>query len=223
MKQLNISPRCLFVHQNIEEIIDTNQNMERQKWLQERLDEMTLAAAKYEQCSNVSHFSDVIKFDVKTLIYYIAHLWVGSPPMAPPNPCYSHNVQELKSRILKHAKEESREGILKISELKILIQDLWKALLNENFIFRFKNTQETMAMNKMETMYNSWTWKLRSHVPDLQNQLTNQIWNGEVEEIKRNSIGNQVADKYEAIKQEFERHFQGDRDRNIFGSVEMKI
>lgn len=189
--------------------------MERQKWLQERLDEMTLAAAKYEQCSNVFHFSDVIKFDVKTHIYYIAHLWEGSPPMAPPNPCYSHNVQELKSRILKHAKEESREGILKISELKILIQDLWKALLSENFIFRFKNTQETMAMNKMETMYNSWTWKLRSHVPDLQNHLTNQIWNGEVEEIKRSSIGNQVADKYEAIKQEFERHFQGDRDRNI--------
>lgn len=215
MKQLNISPRCLFVHQNIEEIIDTNHSMERQKWLQERLDEMTLAAAKHEQCSDVSHFSDIIKFDVKTHIHYFAHLWEGSAPMAPPNPCYSHNVQELKSRILEHAKEESRGSILKLSELKVRIRDLWKALVNENFIFRFKNTQEAMVMNKLETMYNSWTWELRSHVLDLQNQLTNQIQKGEVEEIKRNSIDNRVAEKYKTIKQEFERSFREDRDRDI--------
>ncbi|XP_032977456.1 interferon-induced very large GTPase 1-like [Rhinolophus ferrumequinum] len=215
MKLLNISPRCLFVHQNIEEIIDTNHSMERQKWLQERLDEMTLAAAKHEQCSDVSHFSDIIKFDVKTHIHYFAHLWEGSPPMAPPNPCYSRNVQELKSRILKHAKEESRGSILKLSELKVRIRDLWKALVNENFIFRFKNTQEAMAMNKLETMHNSRTWELRSHVLDLQNQLTNQIQKGEVEEIKRNSIDNRVAEKYKTIKQEFERSFREDRDRDI--------
>nr|XP_008542144.1 PREDICTED: interferon-induced very large GTPase 1-like [Equus przewalskii] len=215
MKQLNISPRCLFVHQNTEEIIDTNQSMERQRWLQERLDEMTLAAAEQEKCSDVCHFSDVIKFDVKTHIHYFAHLWEGSPPMAPPNPCYSHNVQELKSRILKHAKEESKGGILKISELKVWIQDLWKALVNENFIFRFRNTQEVKAMNKLETMYNSWTWELRSHMLDLQNQLTNKIQNGEVEEIKRSSIENRIAGRHEAIKQELERYFREDRDRDI--------
>ncbi|MXQ94229.1 hypothetical protein E5288_WYG007361 [Bos mutus] len=215
MKQLNISPRCLFVHHNIEEIIDTDQSTERQRWLQEILDEMTIAAAKHEQCSGVCHFSDVIKFDVKNHIYYFAHLWEGSPPMAPPNPCYSHNVQELKSRILKHAKEESRGSILKISELKVRVRDLWKALVNENFIFRFKNTREVMAMNKLETVYRSWTWELRSHVLDLQNQLTNQIQKGEVKEIKGSSIENQVVQKHEAIKQELERYFREDRDRNI--------
>ncbi|XP_044785385.2 interferon-induced very large GTPase 1-like [Bubalus bubalis] len=215
MKQLNISPRCLFVHQNIEEIIDTDQSMERQRWLQEILDEMTIAAAKHEQCSGVCHFSDVIKFDVKNHIYYFAHLWEGSPPMAPPNPCYSHNVQELKSRILKHAKEESRGSILKISEVKVRVRDLWKALVNENFIFRFKNTREVMAMNELETVYRSRTWELRSHVLDLQNQLTNQIQKGEVKEIKRSSVENQVVEKHEAIKQELERYFREDRDRNI--------
>lgn len=215
MKQLNISPKCLFVHQNIEEIIDTNESMERRKWLQERLDEITLAAAKHEQCSDVSRFSYVIKFDVKTHIHYFAHLWEGSPPMAPPNPCYSHSVQELKCKILKHVKEESSEYILKISELKVQIQDLWKALVNENFIFRFKNTQEVVAMNKLEIKYNSWTWKLRSHVLDLQNQLTNQIQHGEVEKIERSLIDNQVVKMHEAIKQELEKYFQEDRDRDI--------
>ncbi|XP_066109909.1 interferon-induced very large GTPase 1-like [Saccopteryx bilineata] len=215
IKQLNISPRCLFVHQNIDEIIDTDQSMERQRWLQERLDEMTLAAAKHEQCSDVSNFNDVIKFDVKTHIHYFTHLWEGFPPMAPPNPCYSHNVQDLKRRILKHAKEESRGSILKISEIKVRIRDLWKALVNENFIFWFKNTQEVLAMNKLEAMYKSWAWEMRSHVLDLQSQLNSQIQNGEVEEIKRSLIDNRVVGKHENIKQELEKYFREDRDRDI--------
>lgn len=223
MKQLSISPRCLFVHQNIEEIIDTNESMEKKKWLQERLDEMTLAAAKHEQCSDVSHFSDVIKFDVKTHIHYFTNLWEGSPPMAPPNPCYSHSVQDLKSKILKHAKEESSGYIFKISELKVRIQDLWKALVNENFIFRFKNTREVVAMNKLEIMYNSWAWKLRSHVLDLQNHLTNQIQHGEVEKIKRSLIDSQVVKTHEAIKQELEKYFQEDRDRDILAQWKGKF
>ncbi|XP_036283682.1 interferon-induced very large GTPase 1-like [Pipistrellus kuhlii] len=223
MKQLNISPRCLFVHQNIEEIIDTNQSMERRRWLGERLDEMTLAAAKYEQCSDVATFNDVIQFDPKTHIHYFAHLWEGSPPMAPPNPCYSHNVQKLKSRILKNAKEESRGNILKISELKIRIRDLWRALVNENFIFRFKNTREVLAMSKLETMYNRWTWELRSHVLDLNNQLSSQIRNGEAEEIKRSLIDNKIVDKHEAIKQELQRYFREDRDRNILAQWKVKF
>lgn len=66
--------------------------MERERWLQEILDEMTIAAATYEQCSEVRHFSDVIKFDVKAHTHYFSHLWEGSPPRAPPD------VQELKKQ-----------------------------------------------------------------------------------------------------------------------------
>ncbi|KAG8522825.1 Interferon-induced very large GTPase 1 [Galemys pyrenaicus] len=214
MKQLSISPKCLFVHQNIEEIIDTNQSMARRAWLQEKLDEMTLAAATHEQRSDVCRFSDVIHFDAKSHIHYFAHLWEGYPPMAPPNPCYSHCVQELKSGILKHAKE-SRKSILKFLELQVRIKTLWKALVNENYIFGFRNTQEVMAMNKLETMYISWTWQLRSHVLDLQNHLTNQIQSGDTEEIKRSALENRIVEKYEAIKQEFEKCFREDIDREI--------
>ncbi|VTJ84409.1 Hypothetical predicted protein [Marmota monax] len=223
MKQLTISPRCLFVHQNIEEVIDTNQNMARRRWLQEKLDGMALAASRYEQCSDVCQFNDIIKFDVKTHIHYFACLWEGYPPMAPPNPSYSQNVQELKSRILNLAKEESRGNILKLSELKVRIRDLWKTLMNENFIFRFRNTKEVMVMNKLETLYNSWTWELRSHVLELQKQLTNQIQNGEVEEIKRSSVEKQVVEKHETIKQKFEKYFREDTDRDILAQWKGKF
>ncbi|XP_040140773.2 interferon-induced very large GTPase 1-like [Ictidomys tridecemlineatus] len=223
MKQLTISPRCLFVHQNIEEVINTNQNMARRRWLQEKLDGMALAASRYEQCPDVCQFNDIIKFDVKTHIHYFACLWEGYPPMAPPNPSYSQNVQELKSRILNLAKEESRGNILKLSELKVRIRDLWKTLMNENFIFRFRNTKEVMVMNKLETLYNSWTWELRSHVLELQNQLTNQIQNGGVEEINRSPVEKQVVEKHEAIKQKLEKYFREDTDRDILAQWKAKF
>ncbi|KAK7797299.1 hypothetical protein U0070_010635 [Myodes glareolus] len=223
MKQLNISPSCLFVHQNTEETIDTNQSMARRQQLQEKLDGITLAAAQYEQCSDVHCFNDVIKFDIRTHIHYFAHLWEGYPPMAPPNTCYSQNVRELKSRILKFAKEECKGSILKISEFKVRIQDLWKALMNENFIFRFKNTQEVVAMDKLETTYNGWTWELQNYVLDLQNQLAKQIWNELVQEILRSSVESQIVEKHEAIKQELEKYFQEDQDRDILASWKGKF
>uniref|UniRef100_A0A8C5U7A8 VLIG-type G domain-containing protein n=1 Tax=Malurus cyaneus samueli TaxID=2593467 RepID=A0A8C5U7A8_9PASS len=111
MKKVNLSPSCLFVHQNVGEITAKEKNMEGQRRLQEKLDEMTVIAAQQEFC-DISSFSDVIGFDVNTHIHYFAHLWEGNPPMAPPNPTYSQNVQQLKSKILQAAKKESQHSIL---------------------------------------------------------------------------------------------------------------
>ncbi|XP_032976071.1 interferon-induced very large GTPase 1-like [Rhinolophus ferrumequinum] len=215
MKQVKISPSCLFVHQNVGEVTAKDQTMEGRRRLEQRLDEMAAIAAEQEQCSDVTRFSDVIKFDVNTHVYYFAHLWDGNPPMAPPNPRYSHNVQELKTRILMTAKQESRGSIMKISDVKSRVQDLWRALVNENFIFSFRNTREVMAMSKLETMYNSWTWELRSHVLGLQNQLMNQIQNGKVQTLRTSTIEAPVAEKYEAIKQELEKYFNEDPESEI--------
>uniref|UniRef100_G1Q291 VLIG-type G domain-containing protein n=1 Tax=Myotis lucifugus TaxID=59463 RepID=G1Q291_MYOLU len=124
MKQVKISPSCLFVHQNVGEVTAKDQTMEGRKRLEQRLDEMAATAAEQEQCSDVTRFGDIIKFDVNTDVFYFAHLWDGNPPMAPPNPRYSHNVQDLKRRILMAAKQESRGSIMKISDVKLRVQDL---------------------------------------------------------------------------------------------------
>ncbi|XP_054581493.1 interferon-induced very large GTPase 1-like [Eptesicus fuscus] len=215
MKQVKISPSCLFVHQNVGEVTAKDQTMEGRRRLEQRLDEMATTAAEQEQCSDVTRFGDIIKFDVNTHVYYFAHLWDGNPPMAPPNPRYSHNVQELKSRILRAAKQESRGSIMKISDVKLRVQDLWRALVNENFIFSFRNTREVMAMTKLETMYNYWTWELRSRVLDLQNQLVNQIKNGKIQELTISTLEAPVTEKYKAIKQEIEKYFNEDPESEI--------
>ncbi|XP_015094026.2 interferon-induced very large GTPase 1-like [Vicugna pacos] len=227
MKQVKISPTCFFVHQNVGEVTAKGQTMEERRRIEQRLDEMAATAAEEEQCSDVTRFSDVIKFDVNTHVYYFAHLWDGSPPMAPPNPDYSYNVQELKSRILLAAKQECRGSIMKISDVKFRVQDLWRALLNENFIFSFRNTREVMAMSKLETMYNYWTWELRSHVLTLQDQLTNQIQNGKIQTPETHMLEAPVTEKYEAIKQELEKYFNEDPDSEVLvqwkGSFENKL
>ncbi|XP_008053852.1 interferon-induced very large GTPase 1-like [Carlito syrichta] len=215
MKQVKIFPSCLFVHQNVGEVTAKDQTMEGRRQLEQRLDEMTAIAAEQEQCSDVACFSDVIKFDASTHIYYFAHLWDGNPPMAPPNPRYSHNVQELRNRILTTAEQESRGSIMKISDVKFRIQDLWRGLVNENFIFSFRNTQEVMAMSKLETMYNHWTWELRSYILSLQNELSNQIQNGKVQTLNISTLEAPVTEKYKTIKQELEKYFNEGPDSEI--------
>ncbi|GAB1292508.1 Interferon-induced very large GTPase 1 [Apodemus speciosus] len=215
MKQVKIFPSCLFVHQNVGEVTAKDQTMEGRRRLEQKLDDMTALAAELEECSNITRFSDVIKFDANSHVYYFAHLWDGNPPMAPPNPHYSYNVQELRSRILSTAQQESRGRILKISDVKFRVQDLWKALVSENFIFSFRNTQEVIAMSKLETMYNHWTWELRSHVLDLHNQLSNQIQNGNILILTPNLLEDPISEKYKTIKQEFDKYFEEDPDSEI--------
>ncbi|PKU33733.1 interferon-induced very large gtpase 1-like [Limosa lapponica baueri] len=226
MKQVNLSPSCLFVHQNVGEITAKEQNMEGQRRLQEKLDEMTVIAAQQEFC-DVSCFSDVIRFDVNTHIHYFAHLWEGNPPMAPPNPTYSQNVQELKSKILQAAKKEAQGSVLRLSSLKARISDLWNALLNENFIFSFKNSVEIAAYKKLETAFSKWTWDLRSHILDLQMKLDNKIRNGDLPKVTTDYLEKQVQETSDAITEDMEKYFREDRDCEILvqwkSSTELKL
>ncbi|KAL0629429.1 Interferon-induced very large GTPase 1 [Plecturocebus cupreus] len=123
--------------------------------------------------------------------------------MAPPNPRYSNNVQQLKSRILMIATQESRGNIMKLSDVKSRVQDLWGGLMNENFNFSFRYTQEVMAISKLETRYNQWTWELESH-------LINQIQNGKIQTLEETTLEVPVMEKYEAVKQELEKYFNED-------------
>ncbi|XP_058658756.1 interferon-induced very large GTPase 1-like [Ammospiza caudacuta] len=226
MKKVNLSPSCLFVHQNVGEITAKEQNMEGRRRLQEKLDEMTVVAAQQEFC-DISSFSDVIGFDVNTHIHYFAHLWEGNPPMAPPNPTYSQNVQQLKSKILQEAKRKSQHSILRLSGLKDRFDRLWNALLNENFVFSFKNSLEIAVYRRLETAFSQWTWRLRSHILDVQMRLVNKIWNGDWQNVTRQHLEGEVQETSDAIEEEVEKYFREDKDCETLvqwkSSIEMKL
>ncbi|XP_069064232.1 interferon-induced very large GTPase 1-like [Pleurodeles waltl] len=226
MKQVKLSPRCLFVHQNVGHLSAQDKNMKARECLQKKLDEMAKTAAQQELCE-VIRFSDVIKFDANEHIHYFSHLWEGNPPMAPLNPNYSQNVQDLRNQILMIAKKESKSKLLSISQLKNRIEDLWRALLNENFVFSFKNTLEISAYNKLEKKLNAWTWQLRSHMLNLQIKYNNRIKNGSINHIEKKHLEEEFQEPHGGIFKDLEVYFNEGTDCEILvqwrASVEKQL
>ncbi|XP_013771154.1 interferon-induced very large GTPase 1-like [Pundamilia nyererei] len=223
MKKVKLSPSCVFVHQNVTDIAATEKNMDGKRRLQEKLDQMAQLAAKEESC-DAECFGDIISFDVQTDVKYFAQLWEGSPPMAPPNPGYSESIQELKNIILSKAKQFA--GV-KLSHFKSKIQNLWNALMNEHFVFSFKNTLEIAVYRKLEVEYGNWTWALRSNMLTIENQLHTRIENEELDKIKHSDIFKEMSKTSEKIKKDMSKYFEDDKDNEILvqwrGQFENKI
>ncbi|XP_054464186.1 interferon-induced very large GTPase 1-like [Anoplopoma fimbria] len=223
MKKIKLSPSCVFVHQNVTDLAAAEKNMDGKRRLQDKLDNMAQLAAKEEVC-DAKCFSDVISFDVQKDVKYFAQLWEGSPPMAPPNPGYSQSVQELKKIILSKASE--CEGI-PLSQFKIKIQDLWNALMNEHFVFSFKNTLEIAVYRKLEVQYGNWTWTLRSNMLTIENGLYTKIENGNLDTVELNHLNQESNKTYDEIKKAVTTYFDDDRDKEMLvqwrGRFESKI
>ncbi|XP_059204470.1 interferon-induced very large GTPase 1-like [Centropristis striata] len=211
MKKIKLSPSCVFVHQNVTDIAAAERVMHGKRQLQEKLDQMAQLAAKEEVC-DAECFSDIIAFDVQKDVKYFAQLWEGSPPMAPPNPGYSESIQELKSIICSKALQ-SVESTL--SQFKSKIHDLWNALLNENFVFSFKNTLEIAVYRKLEVQYGNWTWALRSNMLSIENKLYTKIENGKLDKFELDYLHKEMKTTYVEIKKAMTAYFDDDRDKEI--------
>ncbi|KAK7884536.1 hypothetical protein WMY93_027659, partial [Mugilogobius chulae] len=199
MKEVKLSPSCVFVHQNVTDVGAAEKNMDGKRKLQEKLDQMVQLAAKEE-------------------------LWEGSPPMAPPNPGYSESVQELKSYILSKAATSS--GVT-LSQFKTKVKDLWNALLNENFVFSFRNTLEMSVYRKLETQYGKWTWSLRQEMLIIEDQLYTRIENGSLDQINTNHLHGEISKTYVEVTKDFVTYFDDIKDKEILvqwrGPFELKM
>ncbi|XP_036448257.1 interferon-induced very large GTPase 1-like [Colossoma macropomum] len=223
MKKVKLNPSCMFVHQNIADISAGEKNMEGRSQLQKQLDEMIHLAATEEECS-AEYFTDVVKFSIQTDVHYFAQLWEGNPPMAPPNPRYSENVESLKQAILKAA---AGKNCLKLSELKVRIKDLWTAVLNEDFVFSFKNCLEIAAYRRLEVMYGNWTWELRRDMIFTENKLHAWIEKRKLEFTDQTLIRNQINSTFCKVNEEVRNSFTEGTDAEILSqwkvSTEQRI
>ncbi|CAM4329061.1 unnamed protein product [Leuciscus chuanchicus] len=223
MKKVKLNPRCVFVLKNISDIAAGEKNMEARRRLLETLDEMTKLAAKEEDC-DAEYFSDVIRFDVQKDVKYFAQFWEGSPPMAPPNPDYCENIQELKETILFHA--ASSHGI-RLTHLKVCIHDLWEDLLNKQAVFSFRNYLDISAYRKLETEYSRWTWSLRSVMMKTEIQINNKIENEVIHEVEETDLQRELKTTSKEVKKSMSEFFEKDKDKDILihwkTSFEIKI
>uniref|UniRef100_A0A672KWA8 VLIG-type G domain-containing protein n=1 Tax=Sinocyclocheilus grahami TaxID=75366 RepID=A0A672KWA8_SINGR len=211
MKKVRLNPSCVFVHQNISDVTAGEKNMEGRRRLQEKLDKMTKLAAKEEVC-DAECFSDIIRFDVQKDVKYFAQLWEGCPPMAPPNPTYCENIQELKKTIMSHA---TKSHGMRLTHLKDRIKDLWEALLNEQFVFSFRNALEISAYRKLKTEYRKWSWRLRSAMLETENKLHNRIENDAIHEVEETDLQRELKKTSEEVKKSMSEFFERDTDKDI--------
>ncbi|XP_077058451.1 interferon-induced very large GTPase 1-like [Siphateles boraxobius] len=211
MKKVRMNPSCVFVHQNVTDVTAGEKNMEGRRRLLETLDEMTKLTAK-DEVYNAECFIDVIRFDFQNDVKYFAQLWEGSPPMAPPNPKYCENIQELKKTILSHA---SRSDGLMLRHLKHHIKDFWEALLNERFIFSFQNSLDISTYRKLETEYSKWSWSLRSAMMETENKLHIQIENEAIHEVEETDLQTELKKTSEEVERSMSEFFDKDKDKDI--------
>ena len=157
MKEVEKNPGCLFVHQNVTEKFASNQLKTSKQVLFNRLDKLTVAVSKEENCQ-YSKFHDVISFDEDHIVYYFTGLWKGDPPMAPINFGYSQSAQQLKRALLKLIARQKHYCTFTAFKLRIL--NLWEAILKEGFVFNFRNSVEMSAYSELEVQFNKWSWQL---------------------------------------------------------------
>lgn len=132
--------------------------------------------------------------------------------MAPPNPGYSESIQDLKSFILSKA---SKSPGVSLSEFKTKLQDLWNALLNENFVFSFKNTLEIAVYRKLEVQFEKWTWTLRSEILNIENLLCTRIENGQLSKVEQAHIYNSMSKTYEQVTTAMVSYFEEEKEQEI--------
>ena len=213
MKNVELNSSCQFVHQNVAAIsADTKGKIGRDKF-HEKLDEMTRNAAKEEQCEGrYQSFNDVISFDDEKDIWYFPTLWKGDPPMAPVNPGYSDMAQALKCGLIDLARK--RRSHCTISRFQSRIQQLWGAVLDENFIFSFKNTLEVTVYTELDAKYTQWSWKLQRTMLDWEQENETVIKNTAFEklhDLENQRIANAkslLAKVHQSLKGDMEKFFQ---------------
>ena len=167
MKKANLKPSCQFVHQNANN--SSKGDVGRQKFVK-KLNRMTSDAAKEEKL-DFKKFSDVIKFNDRKDVHHFPGLWMGEPPMAPVDRGYSESARKLKSHLVGLMKSNS----VALSTFESRVDDLWDALLHEDFVFSFKNTLEVTAYNSLEAQYNKWDWEFQIAMMTWEEGTENEI------------------------------------------------
>ena len=214
MKHVKLNPSCQFIHQNVSSVTASDRGEMGRSRFKQKLDIMTAIAAKEEECENkFKFFSDVITFNSETDVHHFPGLWNGNPPMAPVNEGYSNKALGLKSHLVEMMRD-SKSKSEKLSEVTKRIGALWKALLNENFIFSFRNTLEISVYNDLDAKFIQWARKMKREMCEWETEREAEIKGqneDQLQAFKRRLINTElpayVISMSESIKKEMKEYF----------------
>lgn len=185
MRRVRLKPSCLFVHQNVASISAFSKGDIGRHLFRDKLDKVTRLIAEAEGVAGeFTCFSDVIAFDTEKDVHHFPGLWNGEIPMAHYSQGYCDKAQALRDRILQLMSTKSNP----FSLFKGRLEDLWKALLHENFILSFHNSLEAIAYKCLEVEYGKWTWEFQRKILKWNEQSKTEIKNSDVKDLPDISI-----------------------------------
>ena len=150
-RSLKIKRKCIFIHQNVGDVHAKEKLTQSLKIFLNDLDHMTAIAAKEENIQDVTSFNQIVDFQLQKHVLYFPDLWSGDPPMAPCNSGYSERVCEALEILHDTAKEMG--SFITVTDLVKRIENLWKGIMSEDFVFCFQNSLEIKVYNSMEIEY----------------------------------------------------------------------
>uniref|UniRef100_UPI00358F87F9 interferon-induced very large GTPase 1-like n=1 Tax=Myxine glutinosa TaxID=7769 RepID=UPI00358F87F9 len=214
MKEVGKKPICHFVHQNTGTVSAHDQNMRDKKHLIDQLNAMTEQAAKMEKKHpTYSKFSDILDYDPNHNNWYIPGLWYGNPPMAPVNPEYSALVLELKQYILDQFVNRKP---MTVSELNTWVEDMWKAVKTENFIFNFRNSLVAEAYNELCMKNSQWQWSFKKNIYSFLERAENELNNADMANVddlfkqQTRKLNEDIEKGKTTMKEELKHYFEKD-------------
>ena len=216
MKESYSKPRCVFVHQNVPDAHAHTNLIIARSHLIETLDKTTECAAIQEKKDSFyRRFSDVIEFHPEEEVFYFPGLFEGQPPHNRISTGYSERASMLRQYLLECFSNSSDKQFQTVKKWSRKLQSLWKAVLEENFVFSFRNALEVTSRFELDHRISSWhsdyikslnRWKSKSLNFHSSQNSSMLIWNlrrnleeidrrattGEVNSFSRNSLTEQI-------------------------------
>ena len=213
---------CLFIHQNVAAANAKDKMIYVCQQIKKKLDKMTEVAAYGEQLTNINSFNQIIIFDTNCHIWYFSDLWKGDPPMAPANPGYHEKVLELKSFIFTKL-VDGRTIVTRFKHFATLIEDIWKGILCDDFVFSFKNTLAAQAYRRLEETLCSLSWKFQFEINEWSDKNIDHYFcqcdtANDLEDTKRKLLeeaSTLIDKKKKEAFTELERFFEKDDHKEI--------
>ncbi|XP_053390128.1 interferon-induced very large GTPase 1-like [Mercenaria mercenaria] len=176
-KRSNIHKSCYFLHQNVSDM-QASLKMKQGLWQSVKtLDKATEEAASFECISDITKFSEVIEFVPKSHVWYLPNAWQGHPPVARLNQKYCEMGVKLKYHLVNKSTVTHDKSFKTLKDTVLYIEDLWKGVLAENFVFSFRNSIEKKANIVLEKKMKEELWSLECSFDDIMFQKAQNSFN----------------------------------------------
>ncbi|CAG0884212.1 unnamed protein product [Darwinula stevensoni] len=195
MREVKIEPQVAIIHQSVREDADRSHQLGL-KVLQEAL-EMKVAAKEEVLHTKITKFLDIIKLSLTEDVHYFPSLF-QSGKLSIHSKEYGIKGKEIKKFILR--KLLSRGG-RDLNVFRRNLEQLWGAIMKENFAFNFRNVMEMAAYNVMESIVQSLV-----HETDVQLIKRWDEWKGEImranNECKVQEVCRKRKDELDSLAEE---------------------